>query len=162
MKGTRGVWAKKDRKAKLMQVLHLLMEMQEATYTQLKEKIKVSDPTLSSYIKELTDRNLIEWFETADRREKKYRIKSKAQATSELQKYVSIEFIETLEKPVYARVEKGKATINVFISPTGEQDRKFLQRKVKGVANKYAWALRLVGGKLLSGRRLAVVLTIEG
>jgi len=162
LKDSRGVWAKKDREAKLIQLLRLLMKMKNATNKQLKEKMEVSDPTLSSYIKTLTDRNLIEWFETADRREKRYRIKSKAKASSELQKYVSIKFIETLQTPIYVRERKGKTTINVFISPVKEQDREILQKTARRIARKYAWVLRLVGGKLLSNQKLAVVITIEG
>jgi len=138
--------------------------MKNATNKQLKEKMEVSDPTLSSYIKELTRRNDIEWFETTDRREKLYRIKSKVKVSSELQKYASIEFIKNMKDIVCApkRSRDGKTTLNVFLSPVKEQEREAMKKKADKIMNRYIVLLRWLGRALFPGNKMAIVITMEG
>jgi len=140
------------------------MKMQEATYTQLKENIEVSDPTLSSYIRELTKRRLIEWSETADRREKGYRIKSKTKASSELQRYTSIEFIGNMKDIICASrpSRDRKTTLNVFLSPVEEQERAPMKKRADKIMRRYIWLLRWIGTRLFPGNKMAIVITVEG
>ncbi len=97
------------------------------------------------------------------RRTPLYMLSNEEKTQAKRAKYASIEFIEALGTPVYARAEKGKATISAFISPVGRQSRESLQKIADNIARKYtAWALQHVKRTLSPKQKIAVVLTVEG
>ena len=112
-------WSREDNHRKL---LSLLREHEQLTFGDLKNKLSVSEPTLTEYIKDLEEENWIEpFFKPEDRRQRWYRIKveSKEKVDSQLGKYEAIKFIEGIPNPIYIHREKGKRAIGIFMSPEG-------------------------------------------
>jgi len=80
--------------------------------------------------------------------------------------YQATQFIETLSNPINAYKEKEKVTVSIFFDLAGKGNRKFWQNYVnenaESAVKQYKHTLRTLEGKLLTGQKLAVVLTLEG
>jgi len=98
----RGNWIAKAAYDKNIDKLLGLLLKEEQTYKQLKEKLQVSDPTLSKYLKGLEKEGKIEFFQKPDsRRNKWYRIKpeNKDQVKFMLDKKLLVDLIYDLDYP---------------------------------------------------------------
>ena len=85
----RGNWRAKDAHNQNITKLLELLVKEKLTYKQIKEKMQVSDPTLSDYLKGLEREGKIEHFENPkDRRSKWYHVlpNCKAEVESEIRK----------------------------------------------------------------------------
>lgn len=172
----RGHWAKRTRKDKINVLLKLIEENKEIEYSELKEHLGVSDPTLSDYLRELEEEGLIEHIQKGDRRKKGYRIKaqSKKEVKARILKYESINFIDTLESPIYeyaTREFRGqKFTIACFME-TGHKSNREETRKIKKGLREIAEAWVQIHpilqkhyqslDRMPLGFKLAIVQTIE-
>jgi DNA-binding MarR family transcriptional regulator len=100
----RGNWlAKVTRKNNVKKLLKLLMDKQ-LTYSQLKAKMKVSNPTLTKYLKDLEAQGLIEYYQKAkDRRSKVYRFNpnKKEEVRFIVEKQIVFDTISRLNSSLY-------------------------------------------------------------
>jgi len=75
------------------------------------------------------------------------------------------QFIETLSDPIHAYKGRGKVTVSFFFDLAGKGNRKYWQNyvdeSVESAVKQYRHVLRTLKGKLLTGQKLAVVLTYE-
>jgi DNA-binding MarR family transcriptional regulator len=81
-------------------LMKYLDQEKELTFKQLKEKLQVSDPTLTEYVKELEKEGWIEHFEKPeDRRNRWYRIpiKNKAKVQFLLDKQLLTDIVDSLD-----------------------------------------------------------------
>ena len=160
-------WAKHDKEKNLNILLSLLKEHKEQTFKSLSEGLKVSNPTLTEYIKLLEEQGKIERFNKAgDRRNQWYRIKpeSEEQVTKQLGKYEAIHFIEQIQNPIYNyKAEKGIAGAIFLSEPSDQKDRKMYEDIPKTVLNipGLLKTIKFATRTLKSGTKMAVVLMIE-
>jgi DNA-binding MarR family transcriptional regulator len=111
-------------------------------FQSIKQKLNVSEPTLTDYIKTLETDNRIEHFEKPeDRRHTWYRIKPQSIKAVDraLLKYEAVKFIKNIEEPMvtYLKGKDGKSSISIFLSDVGNVDkneRKPLEITYKGYA----------------------------
>jgi len=97
------------------------------------------------------------------RRTTLYMLTNEEKSKAKRAKYASVKYIENMGTPVYARAEKGKATISAFITPVQKQSRESIQKIADNTAKKFTvWALQHVRRTLLPNQKMAVVLTVEG
>jgi DNA-binding MarR family transcriptional regulator len=111
-------WIREDNEEKLLFLLH---EYKELPFRVLKEKLKVSEPTLTKYIKRFEMKKKIESFnKPEDRRYKWYRLRD--ETVKEVQKlrgkFNAIRFIEEIANPQYidAKSNDGRVAVGVFTS----------------------------------------------
>lgn len=108
-------WKKgKDRDENLTKLLSLLTR-KESRFYELKEKLNVSEPTLTEYIKKLESKQQIEAFlKSEGPRQKWYRIKpeSKKNVETQIRQYEAIKFIEGMENPLYEYQEKNSEFVD--------------------------------------------------
>lgn len=160
------VWAKSGKRTNLYKILSLLKENKELMFKDLSEKIGVSNPTLTEYLKLLESRNEIEHFDKPeDRRSCWYRIKpeSEEKVTTRLRKYEAVHFIEEIHNPVYnCRAEKGISAAVFLSQPPEPKDKKMYEDITRAALNPMMLKLLRVGIRgLKPGTRMAVVLMIE-
>lgn len=97
------------------------------------------------------------------RRTPLYTLSNEEKSRAKRAKYASIEFIERMGTPVYARAEKEKTTISAFVTTVGKQDRESVQKIANNIAKKFnTWALSHVRKVLSTKQKIAVVFTVEG
>jgi DNA-binding transcriptional ArsR family regulator len=90
-----------NREKNLIELLSFLTQVKEATFETIREKLKVSQPTLTTYLKTLETQEKIEHFDKIeDRRHTWYRIKEQKRKTIEAQigQSEGIKFIENFMK----------------------------------------------------------------
>ena len=128
-----------DRSRNRVKILSLLETHGKMRYRDLKEKMNVSNPTLSDYIKFWEEQGKIEHFwGTRDRREKWYRIKpkNKEKVEGQLRKFEVIKFVEGISNPVYVfeQSNDGTTAIGVFTSVIGtEKDRQKAKEAIRKI-----------------------------
>jgi len=128
-----------ERLDNLNKLLSLLKQHEELTFKGLKEKMGVSEPTLTGYIKTLEGQKKIEpFFKPQDRRQRWYRIKpeNRQKVEAQLLKYEAIRFIEGIPNPIYVFEEKDGKAIAAFMSDPGVATlRGFAKRAVQGIVS---------------------------
>lgn len=119
---SRGHWTKKDKETNKNIILRIIKEREPITYSEIKNLVSFSDPTLSNYLKELKKEKLIEWYEDPkDSRVKRYRLRqeNKQKVEAKLLKHESTQFIESLQNPLYAErkeeIEGSTVGVSFFV-----------------------------------------------
>ncbi len=145
-----------------------LREFGELTFSSLREKLGVSEPTLTKYIKSLEAKSEIEAFvKPQNRREKWYRIKpeNKERVNTQLAKYEAIQFIEEIPEPIYVHenVRDKGITVEAFASIPREP-KKVVEEVLGGIVSGFAMALRTrwLVRKLSKGEKVAIFITMSG
>jgi len=132
-----------NRSDNLNRLLSSLKQHDELSFGDLKEKVRVSEPTLTEYIKALEKQGRIEhFFKARDRRKRWYRIKpeNRQKVEAQLLKYEAIKFIESIHNPVYVFRQKDGKAIAAFMSDPGnvalrDVAKKAMQNQVSAALN---------------------------
>jgi predicted transcriptional regulator len=160
----RRISKQREREKKILDIL----ENGRATFETILEKVECGRATLSKDLKLLVKRGIIKKYEDPeDSRKNWYEKKGVGphdRIKAEKGKYASTEFIESLETPVYwVTTSKNKKTsISVFMSPVEEQYREAALKETRRIAESYLWVLRGMGEKMFPGKKIAVVIALEG
>ena len=161
----RGHWKRLELSENLNKLLSLLKEHGELQYSDLKEKLGVSDPTLTNYIKELEKQGKIEaFFKPEDRRQRWYRIRHESQrlVDAELGKYRTIRFIEGIVDPIYLEEisKDGSKGMSLFSSVPPSENRDDWEADLRK-KTQLGLLLRFFP-KLKKDCDLALVITVKG
>lgn len=156
-------YKKKSERENINKLLSLLKNHGKLRFYDLKEKLRVSSPTLSQYLKELEGDGKIETFHVKgeDRRIRWYRIKpeNRKNVETQLGKYEAIRFIEGISNPIYSYVEDGEKAIAVFMSGIDQRVERLAQKMADQMASQYLKFLKL---KLLPNQKIATVIMTKG
>ena len=145
--------------------LALLKEHGNLQFYELKAKLDVSSPTLTSYIKHLEREGKIEEFRKADdyRRVRRYRLKKEKmdEINWQVGRYEAIKFIQEIDNPVYANYRKGNKAIAAFSSVPAKGNRESYEKMVRGIAGSKGWRLLswLIPKK--SNQKMAVIIMVD-
>lgn len=125
-----------EREDNLNRLLSLLKQHGELTFSDLKEKMGVSEPTLTKYIKTLEKQEKIKpFFKPEDRRQRWYRIKleNKKEVEAQLGKYEAIKFIGRISNPVYIDEpsKDGSRAMALFSSVPPEENREAWEKELR-------------------------------
>jgi DNA-binding Lrp family transcriptional regulator len=156
-------WERKDNLTKL---LFLLEKHKELTFGVLKEELRVSEPTLTEYIKTLEDKEkkIEHFFKLGDRKHKWYRIKPQNRQLVEAQlgKYEAITFIENLSKPIYVYepMPNRKGAVAAFAN-IPSKPRQVVETILRGTVKGSTPILAKVS-KLSKGEEIALVIMMSG
>lgn len=152
-----------EKKRENMNEIRKMLRDGPKRWQQLLEKLKISGATLSQCLSELMEKGEIRAYtDTEDRRLTWYEA-VKEQVEPEIMKYTAIEFIESLEKPLWVleKSKNGKSSVSVFITPVQEKHRHDFESAVRKFAESWLVfsdrAMRIPK----EGYRMAVVLTKE-
>ena len=125
-----------NRSDNLNKLLSLLKQFGELQFHELKQKLEVSEPTLTEYLKKLENENKIEAvFKPNDRQKKWYRIKAESKEIVEGQLGQSevIKFINEIPDLVYVYKEPLKDE-DIAIAAFGSAKDREMARKLLGKA----------------------------
>jgi DNA-binding PadR family transcriptional regulator len=145
----------------------LIKKAKEITFSKMQEKMDVSEPTLTKYIKQLERDKEIEVFSKPDDRRKKwYRIKSEDKVDLAIGKYEAIDFIEKIPSPIYKHKKVGNSSVSAFVGPVTSN----LQRKAASLFMKSIFTLatmelnkrRDILNILSPSQEIAVIFTVKG
>jgi len=140
-----------ERSDNLNKLLSLLKQHGELSFGDLKQKVGVSEPTLTQYIKISEEQEKIEaFFKLEDRRKRWYRIKAenREKVEAQLGKYEAIGFIERINDPIFEEREIEKGPYKALISIFGEApslDRKKEQGYLKQFLDEFPVDLVMEG-----------------
>lgn len=156
-------YKKRNARENINKLLNLLKQYGKLNSSSLEEKLGVSSPTLSSYLKELEENGDIEhFFKPKDRRERWYRIKfeSREKVEAQLQKYEAIKFIEGMSNPLYTfeQDKSGNKAIAAFISRIDPKSDKLGEKIASQIAKQCVGFLKTP----LLNRKMAVVIMVKG
>jgi DNA-binding MarR family transcriptional regulator len=147
-------------------LLKLLDEHEDLDFSQLKDMLKVSGPTLSNYLTELEKDNRIEaTFNTEDRRRKRYRIKSESREAvkSLLGQSEVIKFIEGFSNPIYVYEPPGKRKVSLaFFAAVSEKERKNTEITLRQIGKTLVDVYNEAISTVFHGERLAFVIMLHG
>lgn len=125
-----------ERSENLNRLLLLLKHHGEITFKDLKEKMGVSDPTLTDYIKTLEKQEKIEhFFKARDRRKRWYRIRKERTKLVETQlgKYEALKFVEEIDNPIYLyeQSKDGSRAMALFSSVPPTENREVWEKDLR-------------------------------
>lgn len=159
-------YKKKAKRDKLSELLGLLKQHGKLRSSALEEKLGVSSPTLSAYLRELKRENKIEdlTVKNEDGRFKWYRIKpeSKKHVDAELGKFEAIRFIDAISDPIYCYEEDkdGGKAIAAFVSRIDPRVDRVAEKMTDQIVKPYLKLLRMT--TLLPNQKIAVVIMVKG
>jgi hypothetical protein len=161
----RGNWkTRENRKTNLNKLRKIIKEAGEIAYPDILEKMKpTSEVTIADYLKELYNNEEIESFKKKNEDMRRTFYKPKEKVDAQIGRYEAIQFIESLQNPLYAKVPIDGITISAFAEFSEAKNEKS-ERDFRGevVADTCTFASSLTKMKLGKGEKIALVVTIEG
>ena len=160
-------WKKAESTRNQQLILTLLIKIGPMRFKELYAKInetsKISQPTLSSHLKQLEkEEGKIERYWNKKKGGNYYQIKleNREKVEAQIHKYEAIKFIEGIPNPVYY-YHPGKASISAFTSVPQTMNRKEWEGNVKSTVKKMSKLFNFIPS-LKTNQKMAIVIMVRG